>query len=288
MVIQKLKTLDIVVKDRLRGVDSEKVERLKESIQRIGLIHPITVSGGVLVAGLHRLTAHRELGIEEIDCHIIDDDELLQKEIEIDENLHRKELTVLERGKMEAIKKKHEEEWRKRQLEIEYVQTPEEVKYELAKLDKVAPEAKEMLKGTVYENDKTVLLDLAELSEQSQVSVTAYIKKREEDKTGEEGMVSKVLKTIETKERYPYKDKNQIKFPLDDEYKSKAEQFIKLYGFSSIPYLAKSMVVAYLKAFFKEPEDREPVDNEILEVFDDLTGNIEKGEYQTTKKGYMI
>ena len=288
MQITKLKVNDIVVKDRLRGVDSEKVERLKESIQRVGLIHPITVSGGVLVAGLHRLTAHRELGIEEIDCHIIDDDELLQKEIEIDENLHRKELTVLERGKMESIKKKNEEEWRKRQLTLEYFQTPEEVKYELAKLDKVTPEAKEMLKGTVYENDKTVLLDLAELSEQSQVSVTAYIKKREEDKTGEEGMVSKVLNTIKTKEKYPNKDKNQIKFPLDDEYKSKAEKFIDLYGFSSIPYLAKSMVMVYLNAFFKEPEDREPVDNEILEVFDDLTGNIEKGEYQTTKKGYMI
>ena len=134
-------------KRQIKGVDSEKVERLKESIQRVGLIHPITVSGGVLVAGLHRLTAHRELGIEEIDCHIIDDDELLQKEIEIDENLHRKELTVLERGKMESIKKKNEEEWRKRQLTLEYFQTPEEVKYELAKLDKVTPEAKEMLKG---------------------------------------------------------------------------------------------------------------------------------------------
>ena len=80
MQITKLKLTDIIVKDRLRGVDSEKVERLKESILRIGLIHPITVSGGVLVAGLHRLTAFKELGLEEIDCHIIDDDELLKKE----------------------------------------------------------------------------------------------------------------------------------------------------------------------------------------------------------------
>ena len=52
MQITKLKLTDITVKERLRGVDSEKVERLKESILRIGLIHPITVSGGVLVAGL--------------------------------------------------------------------------------------------------------------------------------------------------------------------------------------------------------------------------------------------
>ena len=74
MQITKLKVNDIVVKDRLRGVDSEKVARLKESILRLGLLHPITVSGGVLVAGLHRLTAHKELGIEEIDCHIVDND----------------------------------------------------------------------------------------------------------------------------------------------------------------------------------------------------------------------
>lgn len=277
MQIKKLKVNDIVVKERLRGVDSGKVERLKESIQRIGLIHPITVSGGVLVAGLHRLTAHRELGIEEIDCHIIDDDELLQKEIEIDENLHRKELTVLERGKMEAIKKKHEEEWRKRQLTIEYVQTPEEVKYELAKLENIAPEAKQNLKGSAYENDKTFLIDLSELSKENQVSITKDLTVKN---------IEKIVKAKELKEKYPDKDKNQIKFQLTDEDLERAQKLVKMYNWRSVPDLARKMVETYLNAFFKD--DKDPTDDDILEMFDDLTGNIEKGEYQTTKKGYMI
>lgn len=277
MQITKLKLTDITVKERLRGVDSEKVERLKESILRIGLIHPITVSGGVLVAGLHRLTAYRELGIEEIDCHIVDNDELLQKEIEIDENLHRNELTVLERGKMEAIKKKYEEEWRKRQLEIEYFQTPEEVKYELAKIESIAPEAKEKLKGTPYENNKTFLLDLAELSKDYQVSVTQDLTIRD---------VENIVKNKVRKERYPNKDKNQIKFQLDDEHIEKANKLIKMYKWKSIPELAKRMVESYLNAFFKE--DREPVDNEILEVFDDLTENLTQEEYQDVRRGSSI
>lgn len=277
MIIQKLKTLDIVVKERLRGVDSGKVERLKESIQRIGLIHPITVSGGVLVAGLHRLTAHRELGIEEIDCHIIDDDELLQKEIEIDENLHRKELTVLERGKMEAIKKKNEEEWRKRQLTLEYFQTPEEVKYELAKLENIAPEAKQNLKGSAYENDKTFLIDLSELSKENQVSITKDLTVKN---------IEKIVKAKELKEKYPDKDKNQIKFQLTDEDLEKAQKLVKMYNWRSVPDLARKMVETYLNAFFKD--DKDPTDDDILEMFDDLTGNIEKGEYQNTKKGYQI
>lgn len=277
MQIAKLKVNDIVVKDRLRGVDSGKVERLKESIQKVGLIHPITVSGGVLVAGLHRLTAHRELGIEEIDCHIIDDDELLQKEIEIDENLHRNELTVLERGKMEAIKKKHEEEWRKRQLTLEYFQTPEEVKYELAKLENIAPEAKQNLRGSAYENDKAFLIDLSELSKENQVSITKDLTVKN---------VEKIVKAKELKEKYPDKDKNQIKFQLTDEDLEKAHKLVKMYNWRSVPDLARKMVETYLNAFFKD--DKDPADNEILEVFDDLTGNIEKGEYQTTKKGYMI
>ena len=277
MIIQKLKVNDIVVKDRLRGVDSEKVARLKESILRLGLLHPITVSGGVLVAGLHRLTAYRELGIEEIDCHIIDDDELLQKEIEIDENLHRNELTVLERGKMEAIKKRNEEEWRKRQLKIEYFQTPEEVKYELAKIESIAPEAKEKLKGTPYENNKTFLLDLAELPKDYQVSVTQDLPIRD---------VKNIVKNKVRKERYPNKDKNQIKFQLDDEHIEKANKLIKMYKWKSIPELAKRMVESYLNAFFKE--DREPVDNEILEVFDDLTENLTQEEYQDVRRGSSI
>lgn len=281
MQITKLKVKDIVVKERLRGVDSGKVERLKESIQRVGLIHPITVSGGVLVAGLHRLTAHRELGIEEIDCHIIDDDELLKKEIEIDENLYRNELTVLEKGKMEAIKKRNEEEWAKRQLIIHYDTTyPVETRYELSKLESISIEAKENIKGSVLENDKTFLMGLAELSKDNQVSITRDLG------TKIIPDVQQLVKREDVKEKYPDKDRNQIKFQTDDEHMEMAQKFIKMYRWRSVPDLVRKLFESYLNAFFRE--EKEPADNEIIGMFDDLSGNISKEEYQTTKKGFMI
>lgn len=281
MQITKLKLTDITVKERLRGVDSEKVERLKESILRIGLIHPITVSGGVLVAGLHRLTAFRELGLEEIDCHLVDDDELLSREIEIDENLHRNELTVLERGKMEAIKKRNEEEWMKRQLVIQYDTTyPVETRYELSKLESISVEAKENIKGSVLENDKTFLMGLAELSKDNQVSITRDLA------TKIIPDVQQLVKREDVKEKYPDKDKNQFKFQLSDEYMVKAKKLVKMYKWRSVPNLARKMVESYLDAFFKDEKD--PVDNDILGMFDDLSGNISRDEYQDTRRGSSI
>lgn len=285
MQITKLKLTDITVKERLRGVDSEKVERLKESILRIGLIHPITVSGGVLVAGLHRLTAFKELGYEEIDCHLVDDDELLSREIEIDENLYRNELTVLEKGKMEAIKKRNEEEWRKRQLNIEFVQTPEEVKYELAKLEKVVPEAKEILRGTAYENDKTVLLDLAELSKDAQISVTSYLKKNELKRIMRGGVVSSTLQTIGVKVNHPHKDDNQIKAQFDDETFAIIEEICSLYGYTK-PGLIKAAVKVIVGIWVKPDPSLEEL--EIKREFDSLSGNLSRDEYQDTRRGSSI
>lgn len=281
MHITKLKLTDITVKERLRGVDSEKVERLKESILRSGLIHPITVSGGVLVAGLHRLTAFKELGLEEIDCHIIDDDELLKKEIEIDENLYRNELTVLEKGKMEAMKKRNEDEWMKRQLIIRYDTTyPVETRYELSKLESISVEAKENIKGSVLENDKTFLMGLAELSKDNQVSITRDLSEKIVTD------VSRLVKRESIKEKYPDKDRNQIKFQTDDEHMEMAQKFIKMYRWRSVPDLGRKLFESYLNAFFRE--DKEPADNDILGMFDDLSGNIARDEYQDTKKGDMI
>jgi len=278
MNIQKLKLTDITVKERLRGVDSEKVERLKESILRLGLINPITVSNGVLIAGLHRLTAFKALGYDEIDCNVVEDDELINKEIEIDENLHRNELTVFERGKMESIKKNNEEEWQKRQLRIQYdTIIPVETTYELVRIDSIANEAKENISGTVYENDKKFLLDLSELSKDKQVSITKNLSVKD---------VDQLVKAQSVKDKYPDKDRNQIKFQTDDDHMNMVQKFIKMYNWRSVPDFVRKLMETYLDAFFKE--DKDPADNEILGIFDDLSGNLAKDEYQNTKKGYMI
>jgi ParB-like chromosome segregation protein Spo0J len=95
----------ITVGDRLRGVSDAKAAQLAESIESIGLRHPVWCvrrSGGVieLVSGAHRLAAFRRLGKATIpvmfDAGDLSDDELRLREI--DENLHRSELTALEVG----------------------------------------------------------------------------------------------------------------------------------------------------------------------------------------------
>ena len=61
---------DIVVGDRLRALDRESVERLTESISKIGLKTPISVrsreQGWTLVSGRHRLEACIALGMDDI------------------------------------------------------------------------------------------------------------------------------------------------------------------------------------------------------------------------------
>ena len=77
----------------------DNVEGLAESIREIGLLNPITVTKSLrLVAGGNRLAAYRFLGRPEIEAKVIDLDDLDAELAEIDENLMRNELTVLERG----------------------------------------------------------------------------------------------------------------------------------------------------------------------------------------------
>ncbi|HYP36754.1 MAG TPA: ParB N-terminal domain-containing protein, partial [Stellaceae bacterium] len=80
----------------------QSVERLKESISRIGLRTPISVrtgeQGWTLVAGRHRLEACIELGMDEIPVVAETGSEFEARLWEIAENLHRAELTTLERA----------------------------------------------------------------------------------------------------------------------------------------------------------------------------------------------
>src|SRR5271169_949916 len=93
---------DIIVGARLRALDREIVERLKESISKIGLKTPISVrsseQGWTLVSGRHRLEACIELGMDDIPVVAETGSKLEARLWEIAENLHRAELTALERA----------------------------------------------------------------------------------------------------------------------------------------------------------------------------------------------
>ena len=83
-----------------RLAEVAKVEELAESIEQIGLINPITVTETnnqyLLVAGLHRLEAHKMLGKDKIEANILTGTDLELELAEIDENLVRNELHYTE------------------------------------------------------------------------------------------------------------------------------------------------------------------------------------------------
>lgn len=93
---------EIYLSDNRRPVDMATVKRLAESIDKIGLRHPITVrrrgEGYALVAGRHRMEAFRYLKREHIPAIIATFSGVDARLWEIAENLHRKELTVQERS----------------------------------------------------------------------------------------------------------------------------------------------------------------------------------------------
>src|SRR5262249_44395700 len=73
----------------------------EDSIRRLGPIHPIVVTREhVLIAGERRLRAHIELGYDRINCQYQDEvDEFTLMEIELEENIKRKNLDTREERK---------------------------------------------------------------------------------------------------------------------------------------------------------------------------------------------
>lgn len=97
----------------LRQVNAEVVDELAVSMTVLGLQTPIVVRMGkedpdgsapvLLVAGQHRLAAAKRLGWEHVEVQVVDaHDEVEYELIRISENLHRAELTKLERGEQTA------------------------------------------------------------------------------------------------------------------------------------------------------------------------------------------
>lgn len=118
MRLQKESIGDIYVSPDRRPTTPNKVKELAESLTAMGLLEPIVVrrvdaevtmgDGEVvdvayhLVAGRHRLEAAALLGWEDIDCHVVELTDRQARLWEIAENLHRSDLSQLDRNEQEA------------------------------------------------------------------------------------------------------------------------------------------------------------------------------------------
>jgi len=115
MVGVKNETVDptsITIPARLRSLNEEKVVEMMESMRKVGQINPILVyqywtdegadegadSDLTLVAGRHRVEAAIRLGWTEINVRSFVCDRIEARKLEIAENLHRSELSALERA----------------------------------------------------------------------------------------------------------------------------------------------------------------------------------------------
>lgn len=90
----KIPIFQIKVNEGRREAESEAVQKLADSISKVGLLNPITVDQDyTLIAGLHRLEAAKRLGWTEIKCTVSNLEGLQAELAEIDENFVRKDLS---------------------------------------------------------------------------------------------------------------------------------------------------------------------------------------------------
>ena len=164
----------IALGNRLREINTDAVNILAASMQNIGLRTPITVrmlddeaiSEPELVSGLHRLQAAKKLGWSQIECFVVDHESDDQARLwEIAENLHRSDLTALERSE-------HIAEWVRLSANLAETRTgrpgdaahaarelniPERTVRRAVSVDKLSDEAKETAQETGLDNNQAVL-----------------------------------------------------------------------------------------------------------------------------------
>ena len=88
---------EIVVKKRVRE-ELGDLSKLMESMRAYGLINPILINTRKeLIAGERRLESAKRLGWKTIEAHMVERDSGVdQLEMELDENIHRRNLTAME------------------------------------------------------------------------------------------------------------------------------------------------------------------------------------------------
>jgi ParB family chromosome partitioning protein len=180
-----------------RSVDTRAVEALASSIETIGLQTPITVrriwdedteESFILVTGRHRIEAFRKLYGDEgaIPAEVKEEwTELDARKWEISENLHRVDLTVLERS--EQI-----EEWRRLTCEkvaqagppsggeqpqetgirktAKALHVPRQEVQRAHRIASITPEAKQAARGSGLDDNQAALLKVADTPVEEQVA----------------------------------------------------------------------------------------------------------------------
>jgi SAM-dependent methyltransferase len=198
--VHRIRVDSIRVGTRMRPVGD--IESLVASIRDVGLMQPITVMlDRTLISGLHRLEAFKVIGRKHIPAVILDVSEQEAQLREIDENLVRNNLSVLERADHLYRRKQLYEELypgtrqggnrgnqhtggRQRQNgNLPFWQIAGSVTRQsastvqrLVRIAKdLAPEAKDSLRGTEWADNRRILAGVTSLAPELQIAVAAKL-----------------------------------------------------------------------------------------------------------------
>ncbi len=181
------------------------VTALAESISQNGLLNAITVTrDGTLISGLHRLEACKLLGWAEIPANVTDLEGLRAELAEIDENLVRSELTVLQQADhlarrveiLEALGQRAPGHRPEKGATLAPLQTTAEIAAEMGMSKRSAqvrlqiarglvPEVKEAIGGTELANRTTSLLEVAQAPPERQMAIVESFYASRNDPDGE-------------------------------------------------------------------------------------------------------
>jgi len=199
-----IKINDVVISSRKRKLNEDKVKELAESMNLLGQLEPITITkDNVLIAGWHRLEAAKLLGWDEIKAECFDGNEIECELAEIDENLMRNDLTVLEQGEHLARRQeligfskggdRKSDEFQSATVALrstkeiaQDIGISERSAYNRIKAARnIVPEVKDAIRNTEIADSTTQLLQLARLAPEEQLEVINYL--------GEEKPLSKAI-----------------------------------------------------------------------------------------------
>ncbi len=193
----------IQVRDGRRELDASHVRELAGSIRELGLLNPVTIDqDNVLIAGLHRLEAARILGWTEIECTVSRLEGLQAELAEIDENIVRSDLSVLEYGEMLLRRKeiyeqihpevKHGGDRKSKEIKAKKIRldsaksfvqdtaqklnvVPRTVELQIQTAKNLTPEAKEIIRESNTKITKKAALHLSRLEPEQQKEIAARL-----------------------------------------------------------------------------------------------------------------
>jgi len=202
---------------RKRKLDEGKVHSIADSFLQIGQLQPITVArengNYYLIAGLHRLEAAKLLDWQTIDAVEFEGDPVAVELAEIDENLMRNDLTVLEQGEHLARRQeligfsrggdRKSDEFQTatvavrkptNELAREIGLSERSAHNRISVARNIVPEVKDAIRNTEIADSTTQLLELARLTPEKQVEVARSINSGAES-------VAEAIKTVKQNNR---------------------------------------------------------------------------------------